>query len=102
MVSNDGGIPLLASAIPRDSSDKTHFRKVITKLKNEIKDSTEDIYHVADSALYTKETLIELASSPMKFITRVPYALKASREAFLKNLNFTEIDENYSYTKIPF
>ena len=100
MVSNDGGIPLLASAIPGDSSDKTHFRKVITKLKNEIKDSTEDIYHVADSALYTKETLIELASSPMKFITRVPYALKASREAFLKNLNFTEIDENYSYCEL--
>jgi len=100
MVSNDGGIPLLASAIPGDSSDKTHFRKVVTKLKNEIKDSTEDIYHVADSALYTKETLIELASSPMKFITRVPYALKASREAFLKNLNFTEIDENYSYCEL--
>jgi transposase len=99
MVSNDGGIPLLASAIPGDSSDKTHFREVITKLKNEMKESTEDIYHVADSALYTKETLVELASSPMKFITRVPYALKVAKEACLKHLEFTEIDENYSYSE---
>jgi transposase len=64
-----------------------------------MKDSGEDIYHVADSALYTKETLVELSSSPMKFITRVPYALKAAKEACLEYLEFTEIDENYSYSE---
>lgn len=101
MVSNDSGIPLLAKAIPGDSSDKTHFRETLAKLKKSIKDSPEEIYHVADSALYTQKTIKDLAESEMLFVTRVPNqiletkSLKANSE-----LEFTKLDDNYSYHEL--
>ena len=56
IASGDGGIPLFAEVIRGNKSDKTYFREVLQQLKEKA-NSNEIAYYVADSALYTKETL---------------------------------------------
>lgn len=77
--SQDGDVPLLAQTIAGNSSDKTHFRETLEKLKTQINEETEPFYIVADSALYTEETL-KSTSNFMKWISRVPENIKAARE----------------------
>lgn len=79
MSSQDGDVPLLAQTIAGNSSDKKHFREVLNKLQSEIKQSDKSFYYVADSALYTKET-IETISDKNKWITRVPESLRESKQ----------------------
>jgi transposase len=93
MVSNDGGVPLLADVVAGNTSDAKHFRKVLKTLGDSMKESTEQIYHVADAALYNKESLKELAGSPIKFITRVPNFLREAKNLF----NNTSIDSMKEY-----
>jgi transposase len=97
MVSNDGGVPLLADVISGNKSDQTHFREVLKRLGDSMKASDEDIYHIADAALYTTTNLKELASSPIRFITRVPSSLTEAEELFKKVPleGMQDYDENY-------
>lgn len=77
MVSNDGGIPLLAKSLPGNKADQTHFRETLKKLKKEMKANTnQEIYYVADSALYSEKNVKEIHSSGQKFVTHVPSRLK--------------------------
>ena len=78
MSSQDGDIPLLAQTIPGNTSDKKHFREILKELKKQIKESETTTYYVADSALYTKETVSEI-SMFTKWITRVPENITASK-----------------------
>jgi transposase len=82
MVSNDGGIPLLADIIPGDKADQTHFREVLKRLGDSMKGSKEEVYHVADAALYTEKNIKELSTSPIKFVTRVPNSLTAAKHIY--------------------
>ena len=77
IVSNDGGVPLFAEVIPGNTSDQTHFREVLKHLKEAI-DPNEPAYYVADSALYTEETIQE--TSHMLWVTRVPERIKSAKE----------------------
>ena len=77
--SQDGDVPLLAETIPGNTSDKTHFRETLEKLKNQILDSDNPSYYVGDSALYTKDTIQEISNS-VKWITRVPENITDSKK----------------------
>jgi transposase len=80
MSSQDGDVPLLAQTIAGNSSDKKHFREVLNKLQSEIKQSDKPFYYLADSALYTKQTIEEI-SGKSKWITRVSESLTESKQA---------------------
>lgn len=97
MVSNDGGVPLLADVIAGNASDKRHFREVLKNLGKSMKDSKEEIYHVADAALYNQTSLDELSKSPIKFITRVPSSLKEVKNLFdtIVESDMHEYSDNY-------
>ena len=75
IASQDGDVPLLAQTIAGNTSDKKHFREVLINLKEQIEQSEVTPYYVADSALYTKETIGEI-SALTKWITRVPENIK--------------------------
>jgi len=79
MSSQDGDVPLLAQTISGNTSDKKHFREVLKTLKKEIEGSKATSYYVADSALYTRETIKEI-SNFTKWITRVPESIGASKK----------------------
>ena len=77
--SQDGDVPLLAQTIAGNTSDKTHFRETLLELKSQIDQETGKHYFVADSALYTAETLKETSSFAM-WITRVPERINAASQ----------------------
>lgn len=97
MVSNDGGVPLLADVIAGNASDKKHFREVLKNLGKSMKDSKEEIYHIADAVLYNQASLDELSKSPIKFITRVPSSLKEAKNLFdtIPENDMNEYSDNY-------
>ena len=78
IASGDGGIPLFAEVIRGNKSDKTYFREVLQQLKEKA-NSNEIAYYVADSALYTKETL-QTIPDEMRWITRVPETVKQAKD----------------------
>ena len=77
--SQDGDVPLLAQTIAGNTSDKTHFRETLLELKSQIDQETGKHYFIADSALYTADTLKE-TSSFVKWITRVPERISAASQ----------------------
>jgi transposase len=83
MCSEDGDVPLLAQTIAGNSSDKTHFLETVKSLKKQILEGdTAPYYLVADSALYTANTLQEM-SGTFKWITRVPEKLTEGKRLLL-------------------
>lgn len=97
MVSNDGGVPLLADIIPGDKADQTHFREVLKRLGAAMKESGEDVYHIADAALYTEKNIKELSTSPIKFVTRVPNSLTEAKNIYslVQEPDMEVYDDNY-------
>lgn len=75
--SKDGDVPLLAQTIAGNTSDKSHFKEVLSSLKDQMTPS-EPAYYVADSALYTESTIKNISSEIM-WITRVPEVVKAAK-----------------------
>jgi transposase len=75
--SQDGDVPLLAQTVAGNTSDKTHFKDTLLELKSQIDEETGKHYFVADSALYTANTLKEI-SSFARWITRVPERISAA------------------------
>jgi len=72
------GIPLLMKSLSGNSSDKTDFRKTVQAHIDQMKNDFSMEYLVADSALYTAQTLKEL--SMILWISRVPETLSLSRD----------------------
>ena len=77
--SQDGDVPLLAQTIAGNTSDKTHFKETLLKLKSQIDQESGARYFIADSALYTADTLKEI-SSFVKWVTRVPERISAASQ----------------------
>lgn len=102
IVTNDGGIPMLAETVAGNKSDQTQFRETLKKLKEEIKDNTEETYHVADAALYSEKNLEELENSGIKFITHVPAKIKetARLNLSIKKEQMTSYDKGYSVFEV--
>ena len=78
MSSQDGDVPLLAKTVAGNTSDKKLFRERLKELQQQIQQG-EDSYFVADSALYTQNTIKEI-SSFMRWITHVPDTLVEAKQ----------------------
>ena len=92
VVSTDGGIPMYSKSHDGNSSDTVIFRERVEELKKQIEFDVKDCLWVADSKLYTEETLSLF--SDINFLTRVPETNKEVKiqikEAIKKN-DFIEI-----------
>jgi transposase len=109
MCSQDGDVPLLAQTINGNTSDKTHFKETLSRLKTQIQNTPYRSYFVADSALYTAATLAEI-SNQIKWITHVPEKIKAAAELIgsIDKADMKELSNGYrgveicsTYGKIP-
>jgi len=78
MSSQDGDVPLLAKTVAGNTSDKKLFQERLKELQQQIQEG-EDSYFVADSALYTQNTIKEISSS-MRWITHVPDTLMEAKQ----------------------
>ena len=76
---NQAGIPVWMEPLSGNSDDKTGFRATVKAHLAQLKTNYALEYVVADSALYTAETLPELKG--IHWITRVPETLSTAREA---------------------
>lgn len=95
--SNDGGIPLIAQALPGNTSDKTHFTDFSKALVNNEIVNQEDFFICFDSAGYTKNNIIALGNT--HWISRVPESINLAKEMKRKSKDnvFCVLNETYSY-----
>ena len=101
MTSQDGDVPLLAKTIAGNTSDKTHFQDTLKELKNQWELANAPAYYVADSALYTKET-IQTISKHMQWVSRVPANIKEAKKFINSYINsdMMPLENGYSYAEI--
>ena len=78
MVEPSHGIPWLFQALDGNTSDKTHFQAVASRLEAEAKASKEPMFLIADSALFTEEGLKEI--DQIDYLTRVPHNFSQAKE----------------------
>ncbi len=79
MVSQDGGVPTVYNAHSGNASDNVIFRDRSQALIESFKNSDSPKYLIADSKLYTQET-VNTALHDIPFITRVPALVKLEKE----------------------
>jgi transposase len=79
IVDRQAGLPLWMPPLDGNADDKTHFRQTLQAYLGQRRTTYELKYIVADSALYTAETLPLLRE--VNWITRVPATLKAAQAA---------------------
>lgn len=85
MVSQDGGIPTVYHAHSGNASDNVIFRDRAQALIESFKNSESLKYLIADSKLYTQET-VNSALHEIPFITRVPSSVKLEQESIAEML----------------
>jgi len=99
----DGGIPIISRSWSGNESDSKIFRERAKALADAFKNSDCPRYLVADSKLYSRET-IEGPLIEVPFITRVPSTVKQEQVLIKKSLiisqnEWTRLDErNRCYT----
>ena len=76
---NQAGIPLYMQAISGNVNDSETFKKTVKSHLRSLKAAYQNTYFIADSALYTEETVQALAEQQQLFITRVPQKLKDAK-----------------------
>lgn len=76
---SEAGIPILMKPLSGNSDDKTDFRATVKQHIAQLRNDVGLEYLIADSALYTAETLPELEG--LNWITRVPESIKAAQTA---------------------
>ncbi len=100
MVSNDGGIPLYAQAIPGNTSDSVHFREVLKMMQSNIKDNEDKFYAVLDCAFYNEEAV----KVNIPWISRVPEKIKQISELKAKHADLKDmmsLNDNYKVIEMP-
>jgi transposase len=93
MASRDGDVPLLAKTVAGNTSDKKLFQERLKELKQQIREG-ETTYFVADSELYTRETIRAISDS-MKWITRVPQKLIEAKQILQDTSPLEELEAGY-------
>ena len=78
MVEPSHGIPWLFQGLDGNTSDKSHFQAVVSRLEQEAKASQEPMFLIADSALFTEEGLKEI--DHIDYLTRVPHTIGQAKE----------------------
>ncbi len=76
---NQAGIPLYMQAISGNVNDSETFKKTVKSHLRSLKAAYQNTYFIADSTLYTEETVQALAEQQQLFITRVPQKLKDAK-----------------------
>lgn len=105
VVENSSGIPLLMKGLHGNTSDQTSFRQTINDYVERLQNNGQPICWVADSALYTEETIGKI-SGRYYWITRVPSKLTAVQELLSQvkpeHMQFFAEKrlENYRYQKV--
>ena len=94
MTSQDGDVPLLAKTVAGNTSDKKLFRERLIEISRQIEEGGAT-YFVADSELYSKETLSSISSS-MKWISRVPEKLIEAKSIIQEDPSMEELEPGYS------
>jgi len=98
---SQASIPIHMSAANGNSEDKKGFRELLNKHIDGLQNVHGFTYVVADSALYTEETLKGLSES-LLFISRMPVTLTVTKDLLNKTdiTQMHKIDENYSYQEV--
>ena len=94
---NQSGIPVYMKPASGNSNDMEGFKQIVKAHIGSLKAAQSSHYLVADAALYTQESLVELQGMGQRFITRVPQTLKEAK-ALIKSastLAFEPISEGY-------
>jgi transposase len=94
MSSQDGDVPLLAKTVAGNTSDKKLFRERLKELQKQIQEG-ETTYFVADSALYTQETIATISTS-MKWLTRVPENLVEAKQVIQYADSLEDLEPGYT------
>jgi len=97
LVSQDGGIPLMAKSFDGNASDSKIFKERCKNLLQQFQASPSPRYLVADSKLYSQGNAEYLSGIP--FITRIPRSQK-EKEAVslaLRTAEWNRLDENNKY-----
>jgi len=101
IVESQASIPIHMSSASGNCEDKTEFRSLVKKHIEQLKNAIGFEYIVADSALYTEDTLKELADRAL-FITRMPETLSIAKD-LLKRIDIEfmqKIDDKYRYQEV--
>lgn len=95
---NQAGIPLYMQAVSGNVNDTETFKKTVKSHLKSLKAAYHNTYFIADSALYTEETIQALAEQQQLFITRVPQKLKEAKVILAKarDTNWTELQNGYA------
>jgi len=103
IVENVAGVPLYMQPISGNTNDKEGFGTIVKEHIASLKHAHQNALLVADSALYTAETVIALAEQKRPFITRVPSTITEAKTllASVNNHTFESIDENYRSFETP-
>lgn len=96
------GIPLLMEPLSGNREDKRDFRRVVQTHVAQLQHDHTPSYLVADSALYTEDTLQELAARDCLWISRVPATLGDVKQllAQVEVAQMTPLDEAYRYQEV--
>ena len=98
MATNQHGVPLYLQTFSGNESDKESILKIIEALKDNLQ-SDEKVYHVADSAFYTAETLKTLGRHTF-WISKVPSTITEVKDLENADLVFQQgNDPRYSYSE---
>lgn len=101
---NQSGIPVYMQAANGNTNDMQGFKKIVKSHIGSLKAAQKCRYLVADSALYVKETIVELTAQSQLFITRVPQKITESKDLIKmeksmvpkeNTLTFEPISEGY-------
>lgn len=101
---NVEGIPLFIKAVSGNKTDKTEFPEVLEAYMDQLEKNKESLsgHVVADSALYSEQTLKRIAD--ILWISRVPETLKAAKEVLKegKDRKWQEFEgiKGYKYEEI--
>lgn len=95
---NQAGIPLYMQAVSGNANDTDTFRKTVKSHLKSLKGAYHNTYFIADSALYTEETIQNLAEQNQLFITRVPQKIKEAKIVLAKasTVTWTELENGYA------
>lgn len=101
IVESKGSIPIYMNVASGNSSDKTDFREILKQHVDQLQNNFTVEYVVADSALYSAES-IQTLNDIVFFITRVPETINEAKQLIeLVDLEqMQEIDENYQYIEV--
>lgn len=96
LIVNQIGVPLFMQMLSGNEADKATLPDMIQRFRSQV-DLSDQLYCVADSALYTEETIKKIADGVF-FITLVPGTIKEQQDLLGQDLILTQMkDPRYSY-----